>query len=266
LLTTCGFSYMGAPCVDEDRPLGLHGRAANIPAQEVKVETGWDGDDYIIGVQGKVVESSVYGVNLVLTRSIFAFMGQNKLHIHDEVQNEGHEPAPHMMLYHINYGFPAVGAGSRLAAPSLTVTPRDAEAEKEKEDYGVFSAPRNGFKEKVYFHDVADDRGKTLAGVVNPDLGFGAYVGYSKAQLPHLIEWKMMGKGTYVVGVEPGTNLVCGRALEREEGRLRMLKPGETAVYDLELGALASKQECAEFEKVVAKLRGRRRTVIGSAD
>ena len=266
LLSTCGLSYFGAPCEDEGQSLGLHGRVGNIPAQEVNVEAGWDGDDYIIGVQGKMVESSVFGVNLSLTRSIFAFMGQNKLHIHDEVQNEGHEPAPHMMLYHINFGFPVVNAGSRLTVPSLKVTPRDAEAEKEKEDYGLFSTPRSRFKEKVYLHDVANKRGKTLAGIVNPALGFGAYVGYSKTQLPHLIEWKMMGKGTYVVGVEPGTNLVCGRALEREEGRLRMLDPGETAVYDLEIGALATKQECSEFEKAVRKLRGKRRTVIGSAD
>jgi len=75
----------------------------------------------------------------------------------------------------------------------------------------------------------------------------------------------MMGKGTYVVGVEPATNKVEGRAKERAEGRLRMLKPGEMATYDLEIGALTTTRECAEFEKAVGKIRGRRRTRVGSA-
>jgi len=187
LLASCGMTYFGAPCEDEGEPLGLHGRVASIPAQEVSVESGWEGDEYIIGARGKVVESSVFGPNLCLIRSVFTFLGQNKLYIHDEVTNEGHEPAPHMMLYHINFGFPVVDAGSRLVAPSLRVTPRDKEAEKGKEEYGVFCAPRAGFAEKVYYHDLAESDGTTLAGIVNPSLGFGASVRYRKEQLPHLM-------------------------------------------------------------------------------
>jgi hypothetical protein len=103
-----------------------------------------------------------------------------------------------------------------------------------------------------------------MAGVVNPALGFGGYVVYRKTQLPHLTEWKQMGKGAYVVGVEPGTNLVTGRAKERAEGRLRMLKPGEKVQYDLEVGALTTKQEVAAFEAAVKKILGHRRTRIAS--
>ncbi len=262
LLCTCGLTYFGAPCEDEGQALGLHGRASNIPAREVHPEAGWENGEYVIGVRGKVAESSVFGPHLCLTRSIFAFLGQNRLFVHDEVTNEGHEPAPHMMLYHINLGFPVVDAGSRLVAPSLKVTPRDAEAEEGKQQYALFRAPKAGYKEKVYYHDLASSEGSTVAGVVNPNLGFGAYVRYRKAQLPHLIEWKMMGRGTYVVGVEPGTNLAGGRAEERAAGRLRILKPRETATYDLEIGALVSQKECADFEKAVKKLQGNRRTKV----
>ena len=262
LLCTCGLTYYGAPCEDEGEKLGLHGRVSNIPAQEVSIESGWEGDEYIVGVRGKVVESSVFGPCLSLNRSMFAFLGQNRLFVHDEVVNEGHEPAPHMMLYHVNFGFPVVDAGSRLVAPSLKVTPRDAEAGKGKENYAIFTAPKAGFREKVYYHELADADGMTTAGVVNPDLGFGAYIHFDRTRLPHLIEWKMMGKGTYVVGIEPGTNLVEGRAKERAEGRLRMLKPGETATYDLEIGALTNAAECAAFERNVHRIKGRRRTRI----
>jgi hypothetical protein len=145
------------------------------------------------------------------------------------------------------------------------VTPRDADAEDRKAEYASFHAPATGYREKVYHHDVAAAAGgRTMAGVVNPALGFGAYVVYRKTQLPHLIEWKQLGKGTYVVGVEPATNLVQGRAKERAEGRLRMLKPGETVQYDLELGALTTKKEVAAFESAVKKIQGNRRVRIGS--
>ena len=264
LLTTCGLSHVGAPCVDEGEALGLHGRVSNTPASEVSVQCGWEEDEYIVGVTGKVTEARVFGINLVLTRSIFAFLGQSRLYVHDEVVNEGHEPAPHMMLYHFNFGFPVVEAGARLAAPSLSVAPRDADADDGKKEYAIFHAPRAGYKEKVYYHDLAEAGGKTLAGIVNPNIGFGAYVKYDRVQLPWLVQWKMMARGHYVVGVEPATNKVEGRDKERREGRLRMLKPGETAVYDLEIGALTDKQECAEFEKAVSKVRGRRKTKIGN--
>ena len=265
LVCTCGLTHHGAPCEDEGEALGLHGRVASIPAEEVSVESGWEGDEYLVGVRGKMVETHVHGPNISLTRSIFAFLGQNRLYLHDEVTNEGDAATPHMMLYHINLGFPVLDAGSKLVAPSLTVTPRDAEAEKGKSEYGLFSTPRAGYKEKVYYHELAASRGQTMAGIVNPNMDFGAYVSFRKTQLPHLVEWKQMGKGTYVVGVEPSTNLVEGRAKERAEGRLRMLKPGETAAYDLELGALASKAECSEFAKSVGALMGTRRTRIRSA-
>ncbi len=263
LMMTCGLTHFGAPCEDEGQALGLHGRIGATPAQEVSVECGWEGDEYVIGVRGKVVEASVFGPVLVLNRSIFSFLGQDKLFVHDEVTNRGHEPAPHMMLYHINFGFPVVDAGSRLVAPSLRVAPRDAEADNGKEEYATFVAPQAGYKEKVYYHDLADREGTTMAGVVNPSLGFGAYVKYSRRQLPFLIEWKQMGKGNYVVGLEPGTNRVEGRARERAEGRLITLKPGQTATYDLEIGALTEKKDCAGFEKTVGSIRGRRRVVIG---
>lgn len=263
LLTTCGLTHLGAPCVDQGQALGLHGRISNTPAEEVCVETGWQGDEYIIGVRGKVFECSTFGPNLCLSRSIFAFLGQKRLFIHDEVTNIGHEPAPHMMLYHVNIGFPALDEGSRLIAPSLAVTPGTPQAEKGKEDYARFCGPTAGWKEHLFFHDLAAPGDRAMAAVVNPALGFGAYLAYRKSQLPHLIEWKQMGKGDYVVGVEPGTNLVGGRDKERAEGRLRMLQPQETAKYDVELGALVSNAEIAAFEKQVkSALRGKRTRVL----
>jgi hypothetical protein len=50
----------------------------------------------------------------------------------------------------------------------------------------------------------------------------------------------MMGQGVYVCGLEPGTNWVGGRAVERAAGRLRLIEPAETRRYRLEIGVLAA--------------------------
>lgn len=265
LLTTCGLTYSGLPCEDEGKALGLHGRVANIPAREVSLDSGWEGDDYLIGVRGKVDESSVFGPHLCLTRSIFAFAGEQRLFIHDEVTNLGHESAPHMMLYHINLGFPVIDAGSRLVAPSLNVTPRDPAAAAVAKDYARCAPPRAGIAEVVYYHDLATADGKTMAGIINPEINFGAYVAWRKQQLPVLVQWKMMGKGHYVMGVEPSTNRVGGRAEERKAGRLKMLKPGQTAVYDLEIGALPARDDVLAFEKAVKAVMRKRKPKIAKA-
>ena len=36
-MTTCGLTYMGAPCTDAGDTLGLHGRISNTPACDVGV-------------------------------------------------------------------------------------------------------------------------------------------------------------------------------------------------------------------------------------
>ena len=43
-----------------------------------------------------------------------------------------------------------------------------------------------------------------------------------------------------------------------------MLKPGETAQYDLELGALTTNEDVAAFESAVKRIRGRQRARIAS--
>jgi hypothetical protein len=258
LLTTCGLTQMGMPCEDEGEKLGLHGRISNIAASNVYAGGEWQGEDYVMWVQGNVRQTRVFGENVLLTRKISTKLGENKLWIEDIVENEGFEPVPHMILYHINGGYPAVDEGSVLVSPTTKVRPRNDEAKKEQEKYAVFLPPTKGFNERVYFHEMAaDSSGYVAAGLINRSLdngnGFGFYVKYSKKELPYFIEWKMNGEGTYVVGIEPGNALVEGRAKERSEGRLVTLNSGEKRKYSLEIGVLAGRQEIEEFERLWKK-------------
>ncbi len=256
LLTTCGLTYCGAPCVDQGKALGLHGRISHTVPAEVSVQQRWEGEDFVMTVSGVLREAEVFGENLVLTRHISASLGESRIFVHDRVENRGFKETPLMILYHINPGFPVLDAGSRLLAPSAKVTPRDAEAEKGKDSYAEFSQPIEAFREQVFYHDMkpcAD--GRVTAALVNRGLGsdggFGLYVKYKKSQLPVFTEWKMVGEGEYVMGMEPGNCHVEGRAKERERGTLQTVSPGEERDFQLEIGVLAGGSEIEAAQKAI---------------
>jgi hypothetical protein len=257
LLVTCGMTYAGAPGEDQGQAYGLHGRVSHLPAKNVYADAAWEGDRYRVWVRGKCQEAIVFSENLLLTREVSAYLGENRLFVHDIVENVGHARTEHMYLYHVNIGFPAVDEGARLISPTRSARPRDAEAEAGKEEYPRFQPPTSGYKEKVYFHDLAvDATGYTQTAIANPALGHGVYIRYPKAQMPEFIEWKMMGIRNYVVGMEPANCSVLGRAAERHRGTLQFLEPGERREYHLEIGVLESKEAIQRFEQEVQSYKG----------
>ena len=258
LVTTCGLTYAGAPCEDSGEKLGLHGRFSNTPASNVWVDGEWDGDEYRMWAVGKVRESRLFGENLVLRRKVSAVLGESKFWIDDAVTNEGPRRTPHMVLYHINGGFPAIDGGTCLVSPTKSATPRDADAEVDREHYYRNDPPTAGYKERCYYHDMATDReGFVHAALINKDQQFGFYVRYKRAELPEFTQWKMNGTREYVVGMEPANCRVEGRDKDRAAGRLQFLKPGETREYHLEIGVLTTAEEIARFEALVESIRVR---------
>jgi hypothetical protein len=158
-----------------------------------------------------------------------------------------------MILYHINIGFPILDENAVLLSTSNMFLPRDADAVSESESWNKFHLPREAYKEKVYFHNMAtDSQGYVYSAILNKDLlgGVGVYVKYKKQQLPRFIQWKMMGEGTYVVGMEPANALVMGRDREKAWRTLQYLKPQESRDFDLELGVLVG-DEIAEFRQMI---------------
>jgi hypothetical protein len=252
LMASGGLTYFGAPSTDEGQALGLHGRASYTPATNFAYGGAWQGDEYEIWVSGELREASVFGENLVLQRRISTRLGGAHLVIEDTVTNEGYQAAPNMMLYHCNLGFPVVSPQSEFLAASEEVKPRDAAAQPGLGQHTSFQAPEAGYAEQVFYHRVRPDaRGYAQAAVVNRwyggGQGLGVYVRYRVAELPYLFQWKMMGQGHYVCGVEPASNLAEGRGKERREGRLVMLEPGQSRSYWVEVGVLASQAEIDAF-------------------
>ncbi len=247
LMCSCGMTCVGGPTVDEGEPLGLHGRVSNLPASNTWVDDGWRGDEHELWARGKVRETAFFGENLLLTRRVSANVGESRLTIRDAVANEGNQRTPHMMLYHCNFGFPLLAEGTELIAPSRQVTPRDAVAAPGLATHNTCEAPIAGYQEQCFYHEMAaDDAGYVTLMLVNRGLcegaGLAAYVRYRQAELPRFIQWKQVGVGAYVTGLEPANCYVEGRDKDRARGILQFLEPGEQREYVVELGVVTGRE------------------------
>jgi hypothetical protein len=238
MLATCGLDQFGAPSEDGEA-LGLHGRVGNLPAEYVSYRAYWDGDEYRLELSGEVRQTRVFGENFVLRRRISTALGSSTVRIEDTVTNESHAPAPHMILYHFNLGFPLIAPGASLVLDAEATYPRDAEAEGGMGTWNAFDPPTAGYKEQVFRHTPkAGADGRTSIGVDNPALGVGLRLTFDRAALPHVFQWKMMGAGMYVLGLEPANSSgIGGRADARAKGDLPMLAAGESRAYTLEVSA-----------------------------
>lgn len=254
LMTTCGLTRVGGPGPNSALAGdGLHGRISNTPAKNIQVHQAWEGNTYVMRLTGVMRETSVFGENLTLTRTVSANLGESRFQIHDVVTNEGFKKTGLMLLYHCNIGWPALDAGSRIIAPSDRVAPRDAEARDGMEHWNRMDPPTHNYREKCYYHDMKPDRqGRVTVAMVNsgfPKNGFGVYVSYFKKELPRFVQWKQMGEQDYVCGFEPCNCTVEGREKDEELGLLEYLKAGERREVHLEFGAITSQLEVKALEK-----------------
>ena len=240
LLCTCGLTQAGVPNTDQGEEFGLHGRISHIPARQVAWGDAWEGNQYSFWISGQMREVSALGRDLRLKRRISMTLGQPALTIQDRVENHGYQPAPHMLLYHFNLGFPLLSPQSRLEVESLAVEPRDPTASRGLGEHLAFEPPTPGYAEQVFYHQVAADaHGFAQARLVNPELGLGIQLRYRQRELPELIQWKQVGQGAYVLGLEPANCRPEGRSAARQRGKLVELAPGESVDYLLEFKVMS---------------------------
>jgi hypothetical protein len=262
LLTTCGITNSGPPSIDQGRSYGQHGRVSNAGAEDVAVDQDWEGDEFVIRLKGRMREAlPLIGENMTLTRRIETRLGSKAFSLRDVIENRGFEEQPLMLLYHMNFGYPLLGPNARIVAPARKVEPRDEAARRDRgvEEALEFPEPIQGYQEKVFFHSLAADRkGRTFVALLNSDVGDGTPLGivmrFSLKELPAFTEWKMPGRGFYVLGLEPGTVTPLGRAALRATGAMPQLAGQASYSLSIDLEVVDSSKEMDGLRKEAAEL------------
>ena len=112
-------------------------------------------------------------------------------------------------------------------------------------DYHHMMAPVDGRGEELYFRT---NLGSRACGVVyNERLELGAYVAFDTANLPNMVQWKMMKSHDYVLALEPCNTFGINRDEAAKEGKLAVLPAYASVENHLELGVLDGLTEIRSF-------------------
>lgn len=267
LLVTCGLdhtlfmnevpadNYVYAP--RQTVKHGLHGRVGTIPARLSGYGERWERDRCFLWAEGIVQQATVFGEDLHLIRRIEAEVGTNEIRLTDRVVNHGFYKTPHMLMYHINVGYPVLDEGSRYLAPIRDVVWAAHAGENYRRQhvgYRTAPAPKLDFHEQVWQHETAaDEDGEVPVALVNDALGLGIEITTRKAQFPCQFEWQNFQAGQYVMGLEPSTNHVLGNLAARERGEMIWLQHGDERRYDTRFRVLDGTREIEIAEE---RIRG----------
>ena len=240
MISTCGLRNVGGPGTNPDNALepewGLHGRINHQGADNLCTRKFWQDDKLKIKIEGRLREAALFAENLRLERKIETVMGDNTIYLTDKVSNEGAASEVLQILYHCNFGYPAISPGATLAAPDHKVTPRDETAGEGVKLWNIFEEPVNGFAEQCFLHVIpAEADGFAGIKLLNPAIGLQAKLSWDTGTLPQLMQWKMQGTGTYVLGLEPTNCSVSGRAADIKSGQAQFIEPGEEIYFKIKL-------------------------------
>lgn len=236
MLTTCGLQNLGNPGNKDGEELGLHGRIANAPAEYVKCVRGVNGENPVITLEGTMREARIFGENLTLHRKLEFEYENDSILLTDTVTNHGFGNRQFVYALHLNYGYPLLEEGTKLIFDSLETKPREANAARYADTCRRTEAPQYPYPERCYFHKLRKDKyGMAQYIVFNEKRGIGVNIRYDGNDLPFFCQWKMLGKGEYVMGMEPMNAFLDGPKVDQEGCQAPILKPGESKVYKVRM-------------------------------
>ncbi len=236
LLTTCGLQHLGGPKVINGEELGLHGRIANAPAENVKYDRGVHGENPTITVEGTMRESRIFGENLTLHRKMQFEYENDSILLTDTITNHGFGDRQFVYALHLNYGYPLLEEGTELIFDTLETAPREENAAKYLDTWKQVEPPQYPYPERCYFHKIKkDENGMCQYTIFNQKRKIGVNVRYSGNDLPFFCQWKMLGKGEYVMGLEPMNAFLDGPKVGEPRCEAPILAAGESKIYEVKL-------------------------------
>jgi hypothetical protein len=274
-LCRCGLAANGPPGEDvvatdgatRRAHLTLHGRIANLPAHFVEVQVDLDAP-FAIRVMGKVVESELFGPDLLLTTTYTTHPGSNRVEIRDTVENRSATAAEMQLLYHCNLGPPFLEAGGKFLVPIRELAPLTPRAAEGIDDYDTYLGPTPGYAEQVYGADAATDAaGRSLAALTNAAADRAVVLRWNRRELPCFTVWKNTGPlaDGYVTGLEPATGYPNFKTFERQQGRVKQLGAGDRWECSWSIEVYDTAAEVAAIAGEVAALQTAAPAVIHRA-
>lgn len=255
LLTTCGLDHIGGPESDATGERGLHSQYSGIPATiESIIQPDPTTGQLDMQITGVIKQSQPLGTQLTLRRTISGRLGEAAIRIDDEVVNTGNTPAPHMLLYHMNLGWPLVDEDVDICWQGSWTSREGSEKAKIFKEGLPFKKGKppleehiGGGEEAAFIDIAADADGRCHCGIYNHHLGIALAIEFKKSQLPWMTNWQHWGPGEYVVGLEPGTHPPIGQSKARRDGSLILLQPNERRHYGITIRIHDNPDDIAHF-------------------
>ena len=227
-LTTCGLQNIGSSD-GIDPELSVHGRISNTPAENVCVEILPNGSGVI--VSGTLREGVIFGSRLVLHRKITCLKGNDAIEITDTVTNEAFTEDAVSMLYHFNIGYPMLSETAVPYIPANKTIPRNGHAATDLENWSVVRSPSAGYEEMCYYHFLREN----VIGMDNSQINTSLRIAFDSPILDRAVQWRMFGAGDYVMGLEPASCTLEGRADAVANGSQKYIKARESIQNNLKI-------------------------------
>lgn len=229
-LTTAGLVNIGSDSVYNGKEYHLHGNISKMPTRN----SNFYMDEDSIVIKSETHEAAALSYDLVLNREIRIKKFSNEILITDKVKNLGNKKEIHNILYHFNFGYPFINENTVLKINSTSIRGRTELADKKEEIETCLKLlkPQEDYEERCFYHHFDD---KPDIEVINNDLKLNMKMSFDNSTLKNFIEWKLMAKNSYVLGLEPCNNEIDGIAKLAKENKLKYLKPGEEVKYQVSI-------------------------------
>ncbi|CCP04955.1 hypothetical protein BN439_3932 [Erwinia amylovora Ea644] len=258
MMVRCGFEWTGHPVSKDGVLYTLHGKAGNTPASKVEVTVD-DRAPHEIRIRGLLKEATFKKAKLETWTELRYVPGSDSFTVDDVLTNQADYPHDYQIIYHSNFGTPILEKEARFIAPLKSVSPFNDYAKKGLKGWDSYGAPTKDFDEMVFnLVPKADASGKTVAALINSKGDKGASIEFDTRQLPLLTLWKNTDtlKQGYVTGIEPGTNYAYPVTIEKQQGRVKQLQPGQSTGFTLTYTLLKDAGAVQEVEQRVRQIQG----------
>jgi hypothetical protein len=237
-MTTCGLDHIRQPetvpvagqALNPNREIAhpLHGLHSTQPARLIGSGCDADRPRPLLWCEAEIRQAIIFGTCLSLRRRYECFVGAAGFTVSDRVKNIGPTPAPHLVLYHINLGYPLIDDASVPTLAGATEVWRLGEGEP----LAAFEPPVPEQTRALGLYRWDDGNPRPVIAVAAAS-GLRMEIAINAGQLPFCQVLRIPSTGHYGLSIEPCSTSSRTRREADESGETRILLPGEEVRYDL---------------------------------